>query len=236
MTFTKKQLEDAIKKHGSGRKAAPALGLPRTTFQDMLTRFRAGAFCSSRNIHETLVSKPRKGKVKRFLITAAQTNTAPHAMFVKNLLAYAKHCDAEIMVAPYAYRGTGGRQAGRIHDDFAPYIVSDQINFANKAVFCPEISIPATASQPLSGLEAYTKEKHGIFPHPKLALKAVATPYSYPAKHIMTTGAATLPNYNSRRAGVKAEFHHIIGALIVEIDGAGDVFIRQLVADHEGTF
>lgn len=235
-SYTQKQLESAIKKHGSGRKAAPKLGLPRTTMQDMLNRFRNNEFGANKNIRTSAVSKPRKGKIKRYILSAAQANTMPHMGFLKNLKAYADHMDAEIMIASYAYHHSGGRASARIHEDVAPHIVTEQMEFAGKAVFCPELSISATANNPLMGLEAYTKEKHGIFPHAKLALRAVATPYNRPPKHIMTTGAVTLPNYSAKRAGVKAEFHHIIGALILEIDGDGDVFIRQLVADQNGTF
>jgi hypothetical protein len=60
--------------------------------------------------------------------------------------------------------------------------------------------------------------------------------FNEPAKHIMTTGTLSLPNYSDTKAGIKTEFHHMIGAVLVEIDGDGDVFCRHLLADDKHGF
>jgi hypothetical protein len=53
---------------------------------------------------------------------------------------------------------------------------------------------------------------------------------------LYTTGACTQRNYIQRKAGQKAEFHHVFGAVFVEIDEEGDFFARQLIADSKGAF
>src|SRR5271157_3667438 len=49
-----------------------------------------------------------------------------------------------------------------------------------------------------------------------------------------TTGTVTQRNYIQKREGVIAEFHHIYGALLVEVDENGHWWVRQLNQD-EGT-
>jgi hypothetical protein len=45
-----------------------------------------------------------------------------------------------------------------------------------------------------------------------------------------------VPNYIEKKAGLKAEFHHQIGATIVELDAAGRTFCRQIGAAADGSF
>jgi hypothetical protein len=93
-----------------------------------------------------------------------------------------------------------------------------------------------TATNPLEGFEAYTRAKWGIFPHPRVQLKSIATMFKAAPKIIMTTGAVTLRNYVQRKAGIKAEFHHVVAAVLVEVDDDGDFFCRHLIAEKDGSF
>src|SRR5699024_7423293 len=52
-------------------------------------------------------------------------------------------------------------------------------------------------------------------------------------RFMYTTGAVTQRNYIEKTAGQKASFHHIFGALLVEVDDDGDWFVRQISADTE---
>jgi hypothetical protein len=51
-----------------------------------------------------------------------------------------------------------------------------------------------------------------------------------------TTGACTLRNYINRKAGQVATFHHVFGALYVEVAEDGKWFVRQIMADDSGAF
>lgn len=232
--YTHKQLLAAVKKHGSKRAAAKALNIPWGTFWDALNY--VNVFKKPKRLTTKSVSKPRKGKVKRFILSSAQADTEVNKSFLDNLKAYAEYLGAEILISGYTY-GVRARTADvKFHEDIAPYITGDQLDICGKLLFCAEINTNPTATQPLSGLETYTRGKWGVFPHPRVELKSVATMFNQPAKIIMTTGAVTLPNYETRKAGIKAAFHHVPGAVLVEIDGDGDLFARHLIASDEGDF
>ena len=98
-----------------------------------------------------------------------------------------------------------------------------------------DVKIPPTASTPLSGLNGLTGLESCIVGHPRQHLKPVAVLEGYPKKLLLSTGAVTLPNYTDSKSGKKGEFHHVLGFLIVELDG--DQFhVRQVSADEDGNF
>ena len=228
--MTPDQIKAALKKYGSGRKAAEALGVPRTTFQDAVRRMEAGRLARREFIERRSDTRPRRGYVKRYILTAAQDQTPVVQPFWDNLLAYAKYLGAEVVVAGFTYN-TRSADAAQFDECIRPYISNVQLDIGGRVLFCGEVNTSPTAALPLSGLETYTRAKWGVFPHPRVELRSIATMWGEPAKQIMTTGACTAPNYLPRKAGVKAEFHHVIGAVIVEIDGDGDVFCRHLLQD-----
>jgi len=198
---------------------------------------------------------PAKGKVKRYLFTSAQNDTKLHDQFFENLLTLAKHYDAKLHVARFTYvkSGLGARgdkaEAVRKADnkeDFysakdlwwdarlIPYFLDKRRQIAPGLVWCGEMNILPTAVRPLSGLEVYTGRQSGIFPHVKLAMESIPSGKFEATKFNYTTGTVTLRNYIQRKAGLKAEFHHCYGALLVEVDSDGNWFVRQINADSEG--
>ncbi len=115
--------------------------------------------------------------------------------------------------------------------------VSDvRLELAPGLVWCGEWQRNPTVESPLAGFQVYTGQKSGIFPHTKLQMESVPTSKHEPAKINYTTGTITMRNYIQKGAGLKAEFHHCYGALLVEVDSDGDWFCRQLSADSDGTF
>jgi hypothetical protein len=120
-----------------------------------------------------------------------------------------------------------------------PYVRDESLSIEEAKdglVWCGELNILPTATNPLSGLDSYTKAASSIIPHAKVQLQSVPVMRADPHKFMYTTGAVTQRNYISQKAGQKAEFHHVFGALFVEIDTDGDFFARQLIADEEGGF
>jgi len=76
-----------------------------------------------------------------------------------------------------------------------------------------------------------------VIPHNKVQLQSVPVLKGERVKMMYTTGSITKRNYIQRKAGQKAEHHHVFGALYVEIDSNGDYFARQLIANSEdGSF
>ena len=237
--YTPRALRRAIEKHGSIRRFSEATGIPRSTIQDRLYRETRMDFATAKANKPVYVSPPRQGRVKRIIFTSAQNNTPIDVNFLNNLETYASYMNAEIIVGTYSYNKTlfsGTREEMHYHPRIEKYISNERIEIAGKIVFCGEMNISPTAVNPLSGFETYTRSKWGVFPHPRVTLESIGTMFSEPSKIIMTTGTVTKPNYIQQKAGIKAEFHHVIGALIVEIDSAGDVFARHLIADKDGSF
>ena len=76
-----------------------------------------------------------------------------------------------------------------------------------------------------------------VVPHPKVHMRSYAGLLSGQDHRFgYTTGACTLRNYIDRRAGQIASYHHVYGALYVEVDEHGVWFARQLIAADDGSF
>ena len=221
---------------------------------------------------------PRKGSIKRYLCTSAQNNTYLHEELWTNLLVFAEHMNAEILVSRFAYQRSGLNRGGdkalwatnyedarlemrgaTASDDATAaleidhetlygsdryiwarevydYASDERLELAPGLVWCGEWQRNPTVESPLAGFQVYTGQRSGIFPHTKLQMESVPTSKHEPAKFNYTTGTITLRNYIQKGSGLKAEFHHCYGALLVEVDSDGDWFVRQISADSDGTF
>jgi hypothetical protein len=181
----------------------------------------------------------------RFVITSAQNNTEIHGAFFRSLIAYCNHNGSELLIAGYSYNKNAFSNPHQVTKDSAdlwyaeelqPFLVNKPIRLAKDLVFCAELDISPTAVDPLSGLDSYTRSASGIFPHAKVAMKSMATMKNDAARFLYTTGTVTSLNYIQRKAGQKAEFDHVFGALVVEVDDDGDWFVRQINAGEDGSF
>lgn len=200
----------------------------------------------------TVVQFPKENRLRRYILTCAQNDTPVSPQTWDNIQAMAKHYDAEIHVARFTYMKSGWGAEGdkaaftRKEDTLyggneltwdpiiTPYLSDERIELAPDLVWCGEMNILPTAVNPLSGLTVYTGRKSTLFPHVKIAMESVAS-FGHGAKFVYTTGAVTLPNYIKRKAGLKAEFHHCQGGMLVEVRPDGTWFARHLNADHDGT-
>lgn len=188
---------------------------------------------------------PEKG-VKRYICTSAQNNTAVHTPVWENLQALAKHCKAELLVSSFSYNSNAyGKLSVKRNTKAAtdtelwydpvvePYLEEgDQnIEIAPGLIWCGKMNTIPTATNPLTGFETFTGRKSGILPHAKLAMRSVASGKQEATKLLYTTGTVTKRNYIQKAAGLRAEFHHCYGALLVEVDPDGNWWVRQLNAD-----
>jgi len=186
------------------------------------------------------ISEPdtKRGQFKgdRFIITSAQNNTLIHDKFYKSLMVYAEHNNSELIVSTFDYNKNSFKNT---HEDLwfderiRDSICDKPMQIAKDLVFCGEFNILPTAVTPLSGLYNYTGSESGIIPHAKMQLESIPTPKHDTPKMLYTTGCLTQMNYIQKKSGTKAEWHHIFGALAVEIDEDGEWFVRQLVANSE---
>jgi hypothetical protein len=232
------QYDRLLAKHGSQRALAKALGIPRTTIQEWLLNRQRYLFSETSPKDATRITKPRTG-VRRFIFTSAQDDTAVHEGFLQNLEAYAEHLGARLVIAGFTYdkrlyqEHRKGEEYQHYHPRVREYMHNTRMEIGPNLMFCGEMNTLPTAVSPLTGFETYTREKWGIFPHAKVQLVSVPTMKHMPAKQIMTTGAVTKPNYVQKRAGIRAHFHHVYGAVIVEIDSDGNQFCRHLLGEKD---
>lgn len=195
---------------------------------------------------------PPKGKVARYICTSAQNNTFLAEDFWHNLQELAARYKAEILVGSFSYNksayGPKAVKKGTSKSaDFETLWYDERIEelleksdkpilLAPDLVWCGEQNILPTADKPLTGLESYTGKRSGIFPHAKMQMQSIANGKGEDTKFNYTTGTVTQRNYIQKKAGLKAEFHHIYGALLVEVNSDGVWWVHQLNADEKGTF
>lgn len=238
-----KQLTDidilaALERHGSQRKACKAIGMPRTTFQERVHAALKTAYTTKRMADSVQIEAT--GETQYFILSSAQDGSQVHEGFMENLEAFAEHLGATIYVAGYTYNKGLFEDHSKYRASYDPavrdYLCNTRLEIGDGLLFCGEMNTLPTAVSPLTGFETYTQSKWGIFPHAKVQLVSVPTMKHEPAKMIMTTGTVTLPNYVQKRAGIRAEFHHVVGAVLVELDPEGRFFCRHLIAEEDGSF
>lgn len=177
----------------------------------------------------------------RYVITSAQNATGLFRPFYRALKKYCAHNNALLIVIPFRYRNpTSIWTQEQDNDDWWIEEIKDdlyqgQFWLAEKLAVMADIPITPTKVSPLAGFDTITGGASGIFGHPKLELKCIATPQNKLPKIIQTTGAVTKRNYIPSVAGKKGEFHHTYGATVVEVFG-DEFHTRQINAVGDGSF
>jgi hypothetical protein len=177
----------------------------------------------------------------KFVVSYAQNATPVHRPTLQALLRFCKENDAELLVVAGRYRNPTSLWSSKDENDdwwdasVAPYLVELRRELAPGLTLYGDISIQPTATRPLNGFEPFLGESSGIFGHPKRALETV--PGRRTPRIMWTTGAVTQPNYTRTRAGKRAERHHVLGALVVDVAEDGKLFFcRHLCAGADGVF
>jgi hypothetical protein len=246
---------DEVKKFGGIRPAARELGIPESSLRYKLDKEakeeRRASLRATSLPAAVRFPVPEEG-VSYFILTSAQDCTKIHEDFFANLLAYRAWLQTEydapcnLMVGGFTYN----KKLFEEHDPsirsdkvwfderLDPYIIHERVDIGDKLSFCGEMNTLPTAVQPLSGFETYTRDKWGIFPHAKVQLRSIPTQKNALTKVIMTTGAVTMPNYIRKKAGIKATFHHVVGAVIVAVASSGAFWCRHIQANSlkDGSF
>ncbi|MBF84586.1 MAG: hypothetical protein CL489_08940 [Acidobacteria bacterium] len=253
MQLTNEQLMEIIRyayvEKMSSRKIQAVTGISKSAVNRFLSRKTYKEFW------ETYDEKPHAGvnidppeqrrstlPKGRYVFTSAQNNSYVHLGFLNSLKHFLKQKDAELIVGTNLYNKNGYQNLGKdpsIQEDervwFDPhikdYIKDEQSQVADNLLWLGELNMSPTKVNPFSGFYNYTKLESGIIPHNKVNLESLPVHKKDPAKFLYTTGSITRPNFIQKIAGQKAEWHHIIGALYVEVDEDGDWFARQLQAE-----
>jgi Bacterial regulatory helix-turn-helix protein, lysR family len=242
---------DAINLHGGFRRAARALGMAPSSLSQGIDRVRAkstGERQAKALTRAAVAAQDRAPvpcvawkKSSVYVITAAVNATPVHTPFWEALGRYAKHRGATLVVVPLRYKNpTSAWTNDQEHDDWwapetASYLYSEGVDVAKGLRLLANVRTQPTAQNPLQGMDSITGSKSGIVAHPKLALTTVPTPQGDLPKIMTTTGACTVPAYSPTAAGAKGDFHHTIGALVVELQD-GLFHLRHINAKADGSF
>lgn len=178
---------------------------------------------------------------KTFIITYAQNATPVHSNFWSNIKSYSDSLNANLHVIAGRYKNATSIWSNKQESDewwakeVKPYLDANRHNVHEYLQVLSDVKIQPTAATPLSGLNGITGEESCIIGHPRQHLKSLPVLEGYRNKLLLSTGACTVPNYTDSKAGKKGEFHHMLGFVIVELDGE-DFHIRQVNADDDGNF
>lgn len=180
---------------------------------------------------------------KRFLVTWCQNATLVHKGFWGNLLAYSKFIDAQILVVPGRYHNMTAMDSKEKYDsqewwdqNVVEYLTLNRHNLNKNLCVLGNIPIQPTATNPLNSLECLTLGESGIVGHPRVHLKTLPVLDPTKPKFLMSTGACSVKNFAQNKSAMIAEFHHTLGAVIVEIKNDDVFFFRQITATEKGDF
>lgn len=182
---------------------------------------------------------------KRFLITSAIEEAPVKASALEACKAYCKAMNARLIVIPIKYNWSKKRKSKKMSarkpsTRFAkvllPYLRNSQIAACPQFTVAGQINISPTAENPLSGLHGIAGPRSSVVGHPRMEFTTHPTGPQSLSKMQFTTGAITHPRYTNSKLGEKAKFHHVLGALLVEVADDGTFFPRHVCFNADGSF
>jgi 3',5'-cyclic AMP phosphodiesterase CpdA len=173
--------------------------------------------------------------VQRFIVSWACNATSHHPGF----LAALKKFPGRLLVVKGQYKNPTRRNEDVEEDWYdpaiVPYLVSERMQLCPNLGLYADVPIQPTAARPLSSFEVFLGQNSAIFGHPKRALETIASGTRTP-RLLVTTGACTVAQYSDSKAGKKGQAHHVLGALVVEIEADGTYHLRHVSAGPKGDF
>jgi hypothetical protein len=177
-------------------------------------------------------------KHKRIIVTTVVAGAAVHKDFYAALKHYAEDKNALLTFIPVKDPASKGNSPDSWNLD--PIIGAEQIIFGdialNDNLYISGIKISAKQINPVKGLSRLSHSCSFIYGSPKIMLKAHANS-NHKMPHLsLSTGAITIPNYEtdkfmSMRTAYLAEFDHKLGAIVIELDKDNKFFFRHIQAE-----
>lgn len=176
-----------------------------------------------------------------YVVTSFQNNSLINKPFLESLQTYCKHRKAQLLVIPLRYRNPTSVSENTKYRPTWPseldkYYITQRKKLNSNVMIMGDVHIQPTATDPLSGLDNLSGKLSAVYAHTSLRMKTVPNHVSRYPKICYTTGALNKPNYSDSKAGAKGEFHHVSGAVIIEIENDKIFHIRAVNADTSGKF
>lgn len=177
-----------------------------------------------------VLSKEKRAEVKaakRFIITSSMNDCRLDQDFWASLNQYVKATGACLIVVPSRYKNPTSKaetlkqdSESRWPSEVQEHMTDDLVRLHKHLWLMANVRVGATAQNPLTGLEALSRGASAVFGHSQISMKMVPTPQHHVPKVMYTTGSCSVARYSDSRAGIKGEFNHSLGALVVERDGS----------------
>lgn len=215
--------------------------------RDMAKMMYPKAFSGVIDVEDYLDSKVVKStKRQRYFITTAVNGQFIAKSFFKSVEYYCKVNKAKLIILP-------SHDPAHNLDNDVEWHFANEITSKNYPIIFNELAlnsnlhisgvrVNAKQINPMTGLSRITQgDGSFIFASPKQALDFVPNSNVKLSHAMMSTGACTLPNYkttlgNSLRTAFLAEYDHVIGGIVVEIEDDKIYHFRQVQADARGRF
>lgn len=178
-------------------------------------------------------------KYKTHVITTAVAGAPVHEEFLASLLNYCEEHKAALWVIPANYA---------LQDIDRSLIADPRVNIVfrtirlNKKCVIDSIKIDPKQVEPLQGLDAFAHDEGTIiFGSPKQRRLPLANAPGKIPPVMQGTGAVTRPRYTGGAGGEvrrnrMADKHHVMGAIVVEIQDEKIHYPRNVVMSRDGSF
>lgn len=200
-------------------------------------------------------------KKGRYFVTAVSADAEVDVPFFNAVKSYCKKTDAKLIILPMRSHVRPLKSQPSHYDPllkpyldcFATEYIFNKFLRAIEAHLNPQQTIPLTGLDrirgPLEDFETPSKQSRDIVAKaihsrekpsiivasPKQMMETIPVGNSGMPRILHSTGALTKPDYLSNRIGMIAKSDHVIGGLVVEIEG--DAFhLRQVQAAADGSF
>lgn len=232
----------------TSKEVQEVIGLPRRTMRRMFDDYTTLIEAALDTLDEKIFTEQRVEAVKKdikrnktFVITTAVVG-APVFKEALNAInnSFCKHNKAKLLVIPCA------DPAANVSDGLDPILLEESLVVENVdlndnlAIYA--IRLSAKQINPTTGLGRIGQRNRSfIFASPKQSLEYVPVANNKMPHALMTTGAITLPayqtnNYMSQRTAFIADHDHIMGAIIVELVGKDRYHFRHVEFAKDGSF
>ena len=183
-------------------------------------------------------------KYRTFLLSTAVTEGKAHTQFIENIRFFCKKNNSKFQLLishlPASSRGLDGY--GRIDKTFSEESIITEPTYYNSNFHVSPVAVSAKTVNPLAGLDRIGQtEGSFVCAAPKQLLKSIPVTNEGVPRFKMTTGACTLPNYDTygfmhQRGAYVASNDHMLGAIIVDVINDTHYQFRQIQARADGAF
>lgn len=190
--------------------------------------------------NESLTQKVKK--YKRFIITTAVVNKKVNKNFIKSIKNYCDKKDALCLVLPC--QDVENRKTG-FEYQLDPYLkefpVVYKSLYLNDNLYISDIKISARQILPTTGIHQFTTKASCILASPQQNMMPIPNQHKKIPHVLMCTGSCTISDYNndkymSSRLNKIAEYNHVDGAIIIELEDDKIFHFRQVQAGQDGEF